>query len=149
MSEAHSLSLEALLEDQPALVGKMLAVSLALHLCLLALVGGLRFSASSERALTSYQVSLVSLPSPARLPTPPAEPHPVRASKPATAPPAKQSAPKVAPVIVVPPTPKRPDLSRQPKTQMQDVLRTIDLPPEAPKLGKLSPLSPLDRVETS
>jgi len=44
------------------------------------------------------------------------------------------------------------DITRQPKTQMQDVLRTIELPPEAPKLGKLSPVpaaSPVDRVETT
>jgi len=41
------------------------------------------------------------------------------------------------------------DIKRQPKTQMQDLLRTIELPPEAPKLGKLSPVSPLDRVEMS
>jgi TonB family protein len=41
------------------------------------------------------------------------------------------------------------DITRQQKTQMQDVLRTIELPPEAPKLGKLSPVSPLDRVETT
>lgn len=32
---------------------------------------------------------------------------------------------------------------------MQDVLRTIELPPEAPTLGKLSPVSPPDRVEAS
>lgn len=140
MSEAPSLSLEVLLEDQPALVGKMLAVSLVLHLCLLALVSGLRLSASNERALTSYQVSLVSLPSPARLPTPTAEPPPVRASKAATTPPAKPSEPKAAPIIAVPPAPRTP---------MQDVLPTIELPPEAPRLGKASPLSPLDRSETS
>jgi len=149
MSEAPSLSLEALLEDQSALVGKMLAVSLVLHLCLLALVTGLRFSASNERALTSYQVSLVSLPSPARLPTPTAEPPPVRASKAATTPPAKPSAPKAAPIIAVPPAPKSAEVRRQPKTPVQDVLPTIELPPEAPRLGKASPLSPLDRSETS
>ncbi|MGH7209657.1 MAG: hypothetical protein ACREIL_09770, partial [Nitrospiraceae bacterium] len=154
--------LEALLEDQPALVGKMLAVSLALHLCFLALVTGLRFSPAGERPLTSYQVSLVSMPRPARSAPPPAlratepdrprepaEPPPVRASKAATTPPARPSAPKVAPDIVALPLRKGPDITRQPKTQMQDVLRTIELPPEAPKLGKLSPASPLDRAETS
>src|SRR5688572_13825359 len=105
-------SLEALLEDQPALAGKMLAVSLALHLCLLALVTGLRFSSAGERPLTSYQVSLVSMPSPAvratepERPSEPAEPPPVRATKPATTPPARPSAPTVAPVIAVPPLPK-------------------------------------------
>ncbi len=162
MSGESYQRLEALLEDQPALVGKMLAVSLALHLCFLALVTGLRFSPAGERPLTSYQVSLVSMPRPARSAPPPAlratepdrrrepaESPPVRASKPATTPPARPSAPKVAPDIVALPLRKGPDITRQPKTQMQDVLRTIELPPEAPKLGKLSPASPLDRAETS
>jgi TonB family protein len=155
-------SLEALLEDQRAPAGKMLAVSLALHLCLLALVTGLRLSPAGERPLTSYQVSLVSMPRLARSAPPPAlrstepdrprepaEPPPVRATKPATTPPVRPSARKVAPDIAVSPLPKGLDLKRQPKIQMQDVLRTIELPPEAPKLGKLSPVSPLDRVETS
>jgi TonB family protein len=44
------------------------------------------------------------------------------------------------------------DITRQPKIQMQDLLRAIELPPEAPKLGRLSPVPaapPLDRVATS
>ena len=142
-------SLEVLLEDQGTLAGKMLAVSLALHLCLLALVSGLRFSSAGERPLTSYQVSLVSMPRPVRSAPPPAEPPPLRATKPATTPPVRPSAPKVAPAITVSPLHKGMDIKPQPKTQMQDLLRTIELPPEAPKLGKLSPVSPLDRVETS
>src|SRR5256886_17477051 len=90
-------SLEALLEDPPGLVGRMLAVSLALHLCLLALVSGLRLSPAGERPLASYQVSLVSLPPPGpATPAPalpfteagpirgPGEPPPLRASQPGT-----------------------------------------------------------------
>lgn len=142
-------SLEVLLEDQGTMAGKMLAVSLALHLCLLALVTGLRFSSAGERPLTSYQVSLVSMPQPVRSAPPPAEPPPLPATKPATTPPVRPSAPKVAPAITVSPLHKGMDIKRQPKTQMQDLLRTIELPPEAPKLGKLSPVSPLDRVEAS
>jgi colicin import membrane protein len=155
-------SLEALLEDQGTLAGKMLAVSLALHLCLLALVTGLRLSPAGERPLTSYQVTLVSMPRPVRSAPPPAvratesdrprepaEPPPLRATKPATTPPVRPSAPKVAPDITVSPLRKGMDIKRQPETQMQDLLRAIELPPEAPKLGKLSPVSPLDRVETS
>jgi len=46
-------SLEALLEDPPRLVGRMLAVSLALHRWLLALVSGLRLSPAGERPLSS------------------------------------------------------------------------------------------------
>jgi colicin import membrane protein len=138
-------SLEVLLEDQGTLAGKMVAVSLALHLCLLALVTGLGFSSAVERPLTSYQVSLVSMPRPARSAPPPA----LQATKPATTPPVRPSAPKVAPAITVSPLREGMDIKRQPKTQMQDLLRTIELPPEAPKLGKLSPVSPLDRVETS
>ena len=161
MAESYR-SLEALLEDQRAPAGKMLAVSLALHLCLLALVTGLRLSPAGERPLTSYQVSLVSMPRPARSAPPPAarstepdrprepaEPPPLRAPKPATTPPVRPSAPKVAPAFAVPLLPKSLDIKRQPKIQMQDLLRTIELPPEAPKLGKLSPVSPLDRVETT
>ncbi|MGH7251578.1 MAG: TonB family protein [Nitrospiraceae bacterium] len=155
-------SLEALLEDQPALAGKMLAVSLAMHLCLLALVTGLRLSPAGERPLTSYQVSLVSMPRPVRSAPPPAvrsaepdrprepaEPPPLRATEPAATPPVRPSASKVAPDIAVLPPRKGMDIKPRPKTQMQDVLRTIELPPEAPKLGKLSPVSPLDRVEAT
>lgn len=148
MAESYR-SLEALLEDQRAPAGTMLAASLALHLCLLALVTGLRLSPAGERPLTSYQVSLVSMPRPARSAPPPAAPPSLRATKPATTPPVRPSAPKVAPAFAVPLLPKSLDIKRQPKIQMQDLLRTIELPPEAPKLGKLSPVSPLDRVETT
>src|SRR2546422_11271658 len=105
-------SLEALLEDPPGLVGRMLAVSLALHLCLLALVSGLRLSPAGGRPLTSYQVLLVSMLRPVRATPPPAvrstepgrsrgpaEPPPFRASQPGTTPPGRASAPKACPAI--------------------------------------------------
>jgi len=157
MSGESYLSLDVLRDDQRATVGKMLAVSVALHLCLLALLTGLRFSPSAERPLASYQVSLVSMPRPALSATPPLlqSPEPDRPRKVAEPPPSptrvpeqsrqataipktvRPSAPKVAPAFAAP---------------LEDVLRGIKLPPEVPKLGKLSPVpaaSPLHRSETS
>ena len=59
-------------------VGRMLAVSLALHLVGLALVAGIQFAPKVER-LQATQVTLVSLPQPQQEPeaaAPPAEPPP-------------------------------------------------------------------------
>lgn len=64
-------------------------VSLALHLCVLTLVFGLRFSPKLERPSPTYHVSLVTLPSTSRV-TAPASPRPVEAEQaaPVPAPPA-------------------------------------------------------------
>jgi len=155
-------------------------VSLVFHLCVLTLVFGLHVTRQVERPLTTYHVSLVSLPStrPAAAPAPPrpveAEPaapvlespspavsashevEPVaRPPAPATlqppAPPRRQArqaparmptptAPKVAPVPAFPPPQEAREVGRQPENPLKDALRGIELPPEAPKLGKIKPM---------
>lgn len=151
------LSLDVLRDDQRATVGKMLAVSVALHLCLLALLTGLRFSPSAERPLASYQVSLVSMPRPALSATPPLlqSPEPDRPREVAEPPPSPTRVPEQSrQAIAIPKTvrPSAPKVAPAFAAPLEDVLRGIELPPEAPKLSKLSPVlaaSPLHRSETS
>jgi len=94
--------------------------SLVFHLCLLtlvALVAGLRFSTTGERPLASYQVSLVSLPAPSRVVEPP------------PAPPVTKASPPLA--LAAKPLPSKPVPATPP--------RRMELPPNAPKFGDLSP----------
>jgi TonB family protein len=138
-------------------------VSLVLHLCVLMVVTGLSFSAKHERPLASYEVSLVTLPVPAQVEPSAVEPAPPPPSEPASdlpKPPAqtdrasdqrtttlveadpakgKAAAPKVAPALTRPPLPEARESGKQPENPMQDVLRGIVLPPEAPKLGSARP----------
>jgi TonB family protein len=132
-----------------ASLNRMLVLSVVLHLGLLALVVGVRLTPKYERPMSSYQVSLVTLPSShapeetkpveqpltQRTPEPPPAPQP-----PAMRKAVKPAAPKVAPVPV-PVLPQQP-LSREPDNFMQDVLRGIEQPPAAPTLGAAKPAAP-------
>ncbi len=112
------------------------AISLILHLCLLLLITGLRFSSRGERPLASYQVSLVTLPAPSRVVEPSPVP-PATKAPPPPAPVAKPLPPK--PVPASPPLREARVAKSRSENLMQDVLRGIELPPEAPKFGDLSP----------
>ncbi len=117
-------------------VGRMLAVSLALHLVGLALVAGIRFAPKVER-LQATQVTLVSLPQPQPQPeaaAPPAEPP---LPKP-TAPKARPSAPVAAKVPVMPSV-KENATMKAADSRLRDALRGIERPPEAPRLGEYRP----------
>ncbi len=117
-------------------VGRMLAVSLALHLVGLALVAGIRVAPKVER-LQATQVTLVSLPQPQPQPeaaAPPAEPPP---PKPA-APKARPSAPVAAKVPVMPSI-KDNATMKAADSRLRDALRGIERPPEAPRLGDYRP----------
>lgn len=157
MSGESYLSLDVVWDDQRATVGRMLAVSLALHLCLLALLTSLRFSPSGERPLASYQVSLVSMPQPTRSETPPPSPSPEpdRPEEVAEPPPSPTRVPEQSRQAIAIPKTVRPSAPKVPPAHaapLEDVLRGIELPPEAPKLSKLSLVpaaSPLHRSETS
>jgi colicin import membrane protein len=96
-----------------------LVLSLVLHVVVLLVAVGLRLPPKGERPLTSVEVSLVSLPTPVRQtePTKPVEPAKVSDSKPAPAPLVKAVVPSAAP----------------------SALQDLQLPPDAPKLGELSP----------
>ncbi|MGH7207069.1 MAG: energy transducer TonB [Nitrospiraceae bacterium] len=112
------------------------AVSLILHLCLLLLITGLRFSSKGERPLASYQVSLVTLPAPSRV----VEPSPVPPAAKVPPPPAPVAKPLPPKPIPASPPPREARVAKsRPENLMQDVLRGIELPPEAPKFADLSP----------
>ncbi len=117
-------------------VGRLRAVSLALHLVGLALVAGIRFAPKVER-LQATQVTLVSLPQPQPQPepaAPPAEPPP---PKPA-APKARPSAPVAAKVPVLPSIKESATLKAA-DSRLRDALQGIERPPEAPRLGEYRP----------
>ena len=116
----------------------MLALSLVLHLCLLFFLTGFRFSSRGERPLASYQVFLVTLPTPSRIVEPPPVP-PAKKASPPPAPLAKPLPSKAVPVPAAPPSREAQVAKSRPGNLMQDVLRGIELPPEAPKFGDLSP----------
>ena len=99
---------------------RTVVLSLALHLVVLLVAVGLRLPQKGERPLTSVEVSLVtSLPAPARQP---------EDAKPAPAPLVKAVAPSPVPSAAPPISEKR-----------RDILQDLQLPPDAPKFGDLSP----------
>ncbi len=120
-------------EDQSRLCSRLkrtLALSLVLHVVVLLVAVGLRLPQQGERPLASVEVSLVSLPTPVKQaePAKPAESTKVSDSKPVPAPLVKAVTPRAAP-SAAPPTGER----------RRDMLRDLQLPPDAPKFGDLSP----------
>jgi len=120
-------------DDQSRLSSRLkrtLALSLVLHVVVLLVAVGLRFPQQGERPLVSVEVSLVSLPIPVRQAEAekPAESAKVSDPKPAPAPLVKAVAPSAAPSAAPPVGEKR-----------RDMLRDLQLPPDAPKFGDLSP----------
>ena len=98
---------------------RTVVLSLVLHIVVLLVAVGLRLPQKGERPLTSVEVSLVSLPTPARQP---------EATKPTSVPLVKAVVPSTAPSAVPPIGEKK-----------RDILQDLQLPPDAPKFGDLSP----------
>ena len=98
---------------------RTVVLSLVLHIVVLLVAVGLRLPQKGERPLTSVEVSLVSLSTPARQP---------EAAKPALEPLVKAVVPSTAPSAAPPIGEKR-----------RDILQDLHLPPDAPKFGELSP----------
>lgn len=120
-------------DDQARLSSRLkrtLVLSLALHVVVLLVAVGLRLPQQGERPLTSVEVSLVSLPTPVRPAesAKPVESAKVSDSKPAPALAVKAVAPSLAPSAAPPIGERR-----------RDMLRDLQLPPDAPKFGDLSP----------
>ena len=119
--------------DQSKLSARLtrtLVLSLVLHVVVLLIAVGLRLPQHGERPLTSVEVSLVSLPTPVR-PTESAKPvesAKVSDPKPIPAPVAKAVPPSTAPSSAPPKGEKR-----------RDMMEDLELPPDAPKFGELSP----------
>ena len=126
-------------EDQSRLCSclkRTLALSLVLHVVILLVLAGLRLPQHGERPLTSMEVSLVSLPTPVVQPEQAkptervklTEPTKVSDPKPASVPLVKAMGPSATPSVMPPVGEKR-----------RDILRDLQLPPDAPKFGDLSP----------
>lgn len=121
------------LEDQSRLYARLkrtVVLSLAVHVVVLLVATGLRLPQQGERPMTSVEVSLVSPPKPvkqaeqAKLVEPVKVPDP----KPAPAPLVKAVSPKAAPAVIPPVGEKK-----------RDLFEDLQLPPDAPKFGDLSP----------
>ncbi len=115
-----------------ARLGRTLTISLVLHLIALLIAMGLRLTPHGERPLAAVQVNLVSLPTPVK---------PVEQSRPVD--PVKRVEPKPVPVSVPPvkmPAPAAPPVSPSARTSVaKDILKDLELPPDAPKFGELTP----------
>ena len=109
-------------EDQSRLSARLkrtLVLSLVLHVVVLLVAMGLRLPQQGERPLTSVEVSLVSLPTPARQ---------AESAKPVES--VKISVPKPVPT---------PSAAPPIGEKKRDMLQDLQLPPDAPKFGDLSP----------
>jgi TonB family protein len=123
-------------------VWRMLAVSAALHLAVLAAAAGFRLPPKVER-LTATQVTLVSLAQPRPEPVAPVEPVP-QAAPPAPSPPPpletkeRGSAPiaSKAPAL---PSFKESVAAKAASSKLRDALKGIEQAPEAPRLGDYKP----------
>lgn len=111
--------------------------SMVLHLVVLVAVTWVRWPRHGEQPLASIEISLASLPTPlVNVAEPVKTPmKPVEVAKaPAPAPPVKTAPVAPPPVRSVPVAPARP--AHDP---MRDLMKGIELPPDAPKLGDFSP----------
>jgi TonB family protein len=109
-------------DDQSRLSARLkrtLVLSLVLHVVVLLVAVGLRLPQQGERPLTSLEVSLVSLSTPVRQ---------TESAKPVES--AKVSAPKPVPA---------PSAAPPMGEKRRDMLQDLQLPPDAPKFGDLSP----------
>ena len=121
------------LEDQSRLYARLkrtVVLSLAVHVVVLLVATGLRLPQQGERPMTSVEVSLVSPPKPVKQAeqAKPVEPVKVPDPKPSPAPLVKTVAPKAAPAVIPPVGEKK-----------RDLFQDLQLPPDAPKFGDLSP----------
>lgn len=96
---------------------RTLALSLVIHVVVLLVVAGVRLPQKGERPLTSVEVSLVSFPTPVK-----------QAETVKPVPSAQAAVPSSAPAPAPPVGEKR-----------RDMLKDLQLPPDAPKFGDLSP----------
>ncbi len=144
MVQASAQSLPWLDEDAQGRIARHLrrAVvwSLVLHVVVLVAVTWVRWPRHGEQPLASIEVSLASLPTP---PVKTVEPvktpvKPVESAKPAKLP---APAPPVKMAPVAPPSAKTEPVvpARPAQDPMRDLMKGVELPPDAPKFGDFSP----------
>jgi TonB family protein len=120
-------------------LGRAVAVSLAFHVALLAVVAWVRFPQHGERPLASIEIALVNQPTPRVETVERQKNQPKQADQPAPRPqpPAKVASPP-APTKPVPVS--APLAPEQPSNDiMRDVMKGVELPPDAPRFGDFSP----------
>jgi colicin import membrane protein len=145
-------------------LGLAVVVSLVLHIGILAMVAWVRLPRHGERPLASIEISLASLPTlpekavepqksqpikqEVERPKPVQQTKPIERSKaseqpkpvepPKSAPPVKTAPVSLPPVAAAPvPPPVAPEKSSN--DVMRDIMKDIELPPDAPKRGDISP----------
>lgn len=128
--------------------------SVALHLGVFILVTWVRLPQHGERPLASIEISLASLPTP---PVKAAEPvkavEPVKTVEPVKAPVKHVETPVPTPPVkaapVAPPVVQREVAapSKAAQNPMRDLLKGIELPPDAPKFGDYSPADKPKKVQ--
>lgn len=145
-------------------LGFAVVVSLVLHIGILAMVGWVRLPRHVERPLASIEISLASLPTlpekavepqksqpikkEVEQPKPVQQTKPIEQSKalerpklieqPKSAPPVK-AAPVSLPPVTAAPVPPPVALAKPSNDLMRDIMKDIELPPDAPKHGDISP----------
>lgn len=143
---------------------RTLILSLVLHVVVVLIATGLRLPQRGERPLASVEVSLVSLPTPVKQtetvkklepprpleskaapPVPTRDPAPQEVEPVATktAPTAK-SAPSIQiPSPIIQPPSTTPTFAPARTSSAKDILKELELPPDAPKFGELTPAKSL------
>lgn len=126
---SHLSGMELDLDDPSRLSARLkrtVVLSLAVHVVVLLVAAGLRLPQQGERPMTSVEVSLVSLPKLVRQAESAKPVEPVKVSEPKPVP---------APIVkAIAPTPIPPVGEKR-----RDMLQDLQLPPDAPKFGDLSP----------
>ncbi len=112
-------------------LGRAVAVSFVLHVALLAVVTWVRFPPHGERPLASIEISLVNPPARRVEMVEPQKRPPKPADQPAPRPQTK-----VAPQ---PPLPAPMPAVKRSNDVVRDVMKGIELPPDAPRFGDVSP----------
>jgi TonB family protein len=111
---------------------RAVAISLAVHVGVLAVVAWVRLPKHVERPLASIEISLATMPAPPVKTDEPEKSQPKAAEVPAPAPLARP-----APLAKMAPAPA--PVKAPSNNVMGDVMKGIELPPNAPKFGDFSP----------
>ena len=132
-------------------LGSMVVLSLVLHFILLLVAGGLRLPAKVERPLSSYEVALVTLPTPHQVETPevtpPREPQPApRVTQPIPAPLKKVEPPQEKPKEKPTPQQKESRVTMAPKPVPQPAKKLPEPRPVPVPLPRL-PATPQPSVK--
>ncbi len=108
------------------------AISLVVHVCVLAMVSWIRLPQHGEQPLASIEIALATMPAPPVNVEEPQKSEPKAAEVPASAPPARPAQPAKMASVPAPVKARSNDV-------MGDVMKGISLPANAPKFGDFSP----------